>query len=173
MFRRTAASLVIVTGLVAGVSGCAFITPQATEIHYQASDGTEANVGPLQLRNFVIISDDGVHGTLVGAISNTSNQTVTTELKYFNAAGVQDHVIVSVDSLGVTPVGYDGTSGALSDIKTAPGELFPVYVQYGTDEGVEMDVPVLDGSQSQFATFVPTATPTPAVTATPTPTATN
>jgi hypothetical protein len=56
----------------------------------------------------------------------------------------------------------------LPSIDTKAGSLLPIYFQYGTEPGKQLDVPVLDGSLPQYATLLPTATPTPSVTPTPT-----
>ena len=38
------------------VTGCGYINPQQTSEQYAASDGTRTDVGPLQLRNMLIVS---------------------------------------------------------------------------------------------------------------------
>src|SRR6478735_2073237 len=41
------------------LTGCGYINPQQTTEQYSASDGTRTDLGPLQLRNMMIISDGG------------------------------------------------------------------------------------------------------------------
>jgi hypothetical protein len=47
-----------------------------------------------------------------------------------------------------------------------PGQYASVYVQYGTNDGQLVSVPVLDGSLEIYAPYVPEALP-PAVTLNP------
>jgi hypothetical protein len=52
------------------------------------------------------------------------------------------------------------------------GALLKIFVQYDTEQGRNMLLPVLDGSQSEYANLKPSPLPKPTSTATPTPTAT-
>ena len=49
-------------------AGCGYITPQQTSHQYSASDGIRADLGPLQLRNMLIVSSgENEPGRLIGA----------------------------------------------------------------------------------------------------------
>jgi hypothetical protein len=74
---------------------------------------------------------------------------------------------VTVKGNTIVSVGTDGPTVILDDVKAPPGSLFPVFMQYGDETGVELLVPVLDGTLTAYSTLVPTPTPTP----TPTPSA--
>ncbi|BAS07384.1 hypothetical protein AHiyo4_08060 [Arthrobacter sp. Hiyo4] len=51
--------------------------PQQTSHQYAASDGIRADLGPLQLRNMLIVSDGADKpGRLLGAVYNSSSQDV-------------------------------------------------------------------------------------------------
>ena len=39
-----------------GLTGCGYVNAQQTSHQYAASDGTRADVGPVQLRNMLIVS---------------------------------------------------------------------------------------------------------------------
>jgi len=69
------------TAAAIGVSlltaGCGYITPQQTSHQYSASDGIRADLGPLQLRNFLIVSGgEDEPGRLIGAVYNSSSKDV-------------------------------------------------------------------------------------------------
>ncbi|WP_446698703.1 hypothetical protein [Arthrobacter sp. H16F315] len=75
------------------VTGCGYINPQQTSQQYAASDGTQANVGPLQLRNMMIISSaEDKPGRVVGAVYNSSSTDVTLTIR--GSAGSQTQVPV-------------------------------------------------------------------------------
>jgi hypothetical protein len=46
-------------------------------------------------------------------------------------------------------------------IDEQPGALLTVFVQYGTVSGKNVQLPVLDGSESAYRTLLPSPTPTP------------
>ena len=55
-------------------------------------------------------------------------------------------------------------------VEPTPGSLTKIYIQYGDAEGVEMDVPVLNGDQETYTSLVPGgsgSTPETTVTTTP------
>ncbi len=161
MIARSAASIAIAAGLVLGASGCSFFAPQATAIHYDPSDGVSATVGPIGARNVLAISADGKTANLVFGLANDGSSPELVDFQYTDATGTKQTLTVYAAANKVTPVGYDGGETlTLTNIKTAVGGLFPVYMQYGTGAGKGITVPVLDGSQPQFATLVPTPEPT-------------
>ena len=43
----------------------------------------------------------------------------------------------------------------LDDLDTAPGQLFPVFFQYGDVTGSQLQVPVLDESSDFYAGLLP------------------
>ena len=64
------------------VTGCGYINPQQTSEQYSASDGTRTDLGPLQLRNFIIVSDgEDKPGRVIGAVYNTSSKDVVLTIK--------------------------------------------------------------------------------------------
>ena len=79
------------------VTGCGYINPQQTTEQYAASDGTQADVGPLQLRNMMIISaGEDKPGRVIGAVYNSSSEDVT--LTIAGADGSQTEVPVKQNS---------------------------------------------------------------------------
>ena len=47
----------------------------------------------------------------------------------------------------------------MTDLDVTPGQLLPVFVQYGTETGKMLQVPVLTGALPEYATLLPTPTP--------------
>jgi hypothetical protein len=71
---RLAASAVLAIGVVLGASGCSMLTYQATTEHYDASDGVSVDVGDLDLRNVLVVSEDGRDGSLVLTVINNGDK---------------------------------------------------------------------------------------------------
>ena len=64
------------------LTGCGYINPQQTSEQYSASDGTRTDLGALELRNFIIISDgEDKPGRVIGAVYNTSSNDVVLTIK--------------------------------------------------------------------------------------------
>lgn len=139
-------------GLVT-VTGCGYITPQQTTHQYTASDGVLADLGPLQLRNFLIVSaGEDRPGRLLGAVYNSSSQDV--KLTVNGAEGSQTEVSVKANSHTLLNESTDeallSTSGGIA------GSLVPVKItESGTNVNKTIDVPVLDGTLEEYKNYVP------------------
>jgi hypothetical protein len=174
---RLAASVVLAVGVAFATAGCNLVAPQATRAIYDPSDGVGATVGDVSIRNAMIISEDGEVGTLVVSLVNDTDETVSVEVQYEASTGRTSDTVDAVP--GRTEVRPDSTeSVTMEGLDTLPGSLFPVYFQYGSEEGKELLVPILTNALEAYATLTPapsatpTVTPTanPAQTALPTPT---
>jgi hypothetical protein len=150
---RLAASAVLAVGLVLGASGCSMLTYQATTEHYDASDGVSANVGDLDLRNILVVSEDGEDGNLVLTVVNTGEDDA--ELGVQVGEGGGEPLIIEVEAGATVSLGGDEEPLLLEGIDTQPGALVPIYFQYGTAEGIEKLVPVLDGRLPEYADLAP------------------
>ena len=94
MKARLAASAALALGIAIGGSGCAMITYQATTEKYDPSDGISADIGTLDLRNVLVVSEDGEDGNLVMTVVNTGENDVTLGVQ------VADGQTLEVDILG-------------------------------------------------------------------------
>jgi hypothetical protein len=143
--------------LLLGTTGCTFFAVQATNIVYQPSDGTAADVGDIKLLNMIALSADGTDVALVFSAVNTSGEPLSITLQADDATGETIVNSVNIAANSTTTVGDLGTSRIiLRDVNVTLGGLFPVYAQYGNNEGVQLMVPVLDGSTlSQYTELLP------------------
>ena len=79
------------------LTGCGYINAQQTTEQYSSSDGTRTDLGALQLRNFIIVSDgEDKPGRVIGAVYNTSSNDVVLTIK--GAEGSQTQVPVKKNS---------------------------------------------------------------------------
>ncbi|MFD1714561.1 DNA modification methylase [Amnibacterium flavum] len=170
MKLRAVATVMLAGSLALGLSACNFISPQRTLQKYDPSDGVGADLGGLDVRNVLLITEDGESATLVMSVINTSTDDRTLEVQYESSAAeaVAGKVNFDIDVAGQSIV---STSPAgekqivLQGIDSPAGALFSVYFQTGDSQGVDLPVPVLDATLEQYANLAPSPTPTP----TPTP----
>jgi hypothetical protein len=159
--NRTAARLTkilvvpVVVASAASVAGCA---PSVTNKPYEASDGINVTVGDVKGINLMLISGaKGDPGRLLGAFSNGGDDGTTVTV----APQGTDPASIDVDSSSTV---YLGTEDNQKDVVfpstgAAPGAVLPVTITVdGTSSTVS--VPVLDGTLPDYATLVPTASPT-------------
>ena len=162
MIARGAASLILVGALALGVTGCGFVTPQATLIQYQPSDGVQTDVGDIKVRNAIAISEDGVDASLVMTVLNTGADNATVTFQFVNADGEKTNVDVDVAARSRVSVGNTGEDQvSMRGISVALGGLLPVYVYAKGAEGSQLLVPVLSSENAEYTGLEPTAEPTP------------
>jgi len=152
--RRAVASVAVAALVLLGTSACNFVAPQATLEVYDASDGTSTTVGDVKVLNAMLFTEEGEEANLVASIVNESNTRVQLKLQYESGADAVDKRF-TVGAGEVQDLGPDDLDMTLEDISAKPGDLFPVYVQYGDVEGKQMLVPVLDGTLPEYADLMP------------------
>jgi hypothetical protein len=136
----------LAAALTAGVAGCTFLTPQATLIKYDPSDGVGGHVGDVKVLNAVaLINDSGDAVSLLVTLVNQSQQSVNLNIQYLS----DDEKTTSVQNLSRGSVtSFGGSKREEQLVITNPGVkaggLLPVYFQYGNHEGTQLLVPVLD-----------------------------
>ncbi len=151
---RLVATVAVGLTVALGATGCSIMAPQATTIEYSASDGVNVPAsGPLKVRNALIVADEsGTAGNFIAAIVNDTDAAQTLNI------GIDGRVAsVPVPANSVLSLGADGAQPlSVPALGAKPGEDISVAFQSGDGEGVEIYVPVLDGSLPYYAPFVPT-----------------
>lgn len=167
MRLRTGASIAAVALAASLLGGCSLFAEAQTQHPYDASDGVSVSVGDVRLLNALVITEDGVDGNLSAAAVNSGDRSVQLLLQYVSDG---DKVDIQV----ALPAGQTVTLGSgeygqvfLPGIDTTPGSLLTVYVQYGSEPGKQVSIPVLDASLPEYGGLIPTPTPTPTPTETP------
>jgi hypothetical protein len=154
-----------------GTAGCAFITPQETKNIVETSDGVNATVGDVHVRNATLISDDGTLASMLVSFVNVGDDSQKLTVQYEDGATgerVSQQVTIPGESV-ITSFGGDGGEQILLNNVSKPGSIFPVYFQAGDAEGKQVLVPVLNTSLPEYDGLAPTPTPTPTSTPTQTP----
>lgn len=151
MKARLAASAALALGIAIGGSGCAMITYQATTEEYDPSDGVSADIGDLEIRNILVVSEDGEEGNMVLSVTNSGTEDATLELQ---VAG--ESVEVDVDAgQTVSPGAGDEEPLLIERLDAEVGGLVPVFLTTEGAEGREIGVPVLDGRLPEYEDLVP------------------
>ncbi len=164
MTTRLAASLALAAVVLAGATGCTFITPQSTTVEYSASDGVNVDgAGPVVVRNALIVANDaGTAGNLVAALVNTSATAQTVTIQVEGLAPQQLRLLpgelVSLGSTTLANPGYGSTARTplpLPGFAGKPGTVARVFFQSGPELGVTASIPVLDGRLPHYAHLAP------------------
>ncbi len=159
--QRTVAAGIAATALLAA-TGCSAVSPQATTMEYSAGDGIVEDLGPLELRNILLISpSEGKPGTLLGTVFNTSSSDVQLIIE-----GATESATITVPGNGKFVFeDKDTENGTLDQISERPGALVDLPFTVNS-ETKELKIPVLDGTFERYQEFVPGGfTPEPTDTA--------
>jgi hypothetical protein len=150
---RIVIAAAIAVGVALGTTGCELIQPQATTRHYDASDGVGVNVGKLKLRNLIVLSDDGVIGSLLLTGVNTTGKPIDMVATYGSGNSVVQS-IPSSDLNGKTWGGHGDPQIILGNIDTQPGAMIEISFTDGA-ETVSTLVPVLTTGQPEYKGLQP------------------
>ena len=179
MIARGAASIILAGALALGMTGCGFVTPQATLIQYQPSDGVQTDLGDIKVRNAVAVSEDGTDASLLTTVLNTGDDDAVVTFQFVNAKGEKTNIDLEVAARSKVSVGNTGEDQiALRGLSVPVGALLPVFVYAKSAsgsylegaEGVELLVPTLSTTNAEYTGLEPTAEPTPTGTPTIAPT---
>ncbi len=155
MKSRLAASIALAAALLLATTGCTFGAQIATEKEYDPSDGVGTEVGELAVRNALLIGDDPETLNLVMTVVN-SGETDRRLSVQWSSGGERITESVFVTANGRTALGGSEQPQILVTGSTnVIGGLVPVFLSYGSVPGVELLVPVLDGSLPEYELFVP------------------
>ncbi|HET7414561.1 MAG TPA: hypothetical protein VFI97_02550 [Arthrobacter sp.] len=150
--RRAALATTIAAVATLSVTGCGYVTKQATTIEYAASDGVNGQVGPLELRNMLVIAEDADQpGRISGAVYNNSNQKVKLTMEGPDGGKAQ----LTVPAKGEYFIDNDAPPEIIEPAGAKPGALSLVtFETSGASE--DLTLPVLDDTFPRYATMMPT-----------------
>lgn len=155
--RKHFAVLATSAVILLGSTGCSAINAQATTKEYAASDGIGSDIGPVKLRNFMILSNgEDEPGRLVGTAVNDSDSPVRLTVE-----GAEGEAQVMVPANGeVRFEEQDDAAAQLQRTGAMPGSLSEVTVLVNTEEAT-VQVPVLDGALPEYRELIPGGYQTP------------
>ncbi len=155
--RAQRLSLIAAIGVGAmAFTGCSAINQQSTTLVYSASDGVRLDMGPLELRNVLIVSEAaGSAGSFTGTFYNTSDSDIT--LTVNGDQGSQTEITVAP---GVpTVLNSKADRSTLSTVAEGPGSYSMLELTSSTGETASLKVPILDGTLAEYKDLLPTEAP--------------
>lgn len=159
--QRAAAAGVIALAVL-GVSSCSAVNEQATVREYSPSDGIVENVGDVELRNILMVSNgDGEEGRLLGTVVNASSEDVE-----FSLATGGTTLTWNIEA-GDKVVFEDAAAAEVTvpNVDVKPGTGLRGDAGNGT-ETVEVNIPVVDGTLADYREYLPTPSAVPSEAAT-------
>ncbi len=152
---RVTAAIVGAIVVASGLTGCTFSAVQANQKAYNPSDGIGETIGDVKVRNALLVTGDGKTANLVVNIANDGVTNAQVQVSWKTATGRVSRN-VAVKAGGAVGFGPAGNQIILSGVDAPAGSLFPVFFQYGEQEGRDITVPVLDGQLKEYSALVPT-----------------
>jgi hypothetical protein len=149
---RKIATITIAASLMLGTSGCTFFSPIASRIEYTPSDGSQVTLKHVDARNFIYLSDGKGNGALIGSLVNRGLTSTSVKLQYTDAASSEKkEAFFTLLPSQKLDFGYNGATALDFDLGGKPGALVTVFVVADGEAGKAMNVPVLDGTLSEYA----------------------
>lgn len=154
MLNRKIAAVAIAAAVALGTTGCTFTSPVASLEVYDPSDGVNATVGKLQVRNFMYLTTPSGQGALFGSIVNQDHDAVATtvELHAHESEGATE-IPVSIGAGEKLDLGYNGGQAIPLGISVKAGAIVELHVSVGSEK-ITLNVPVLDGTFPEYAPLV-------------------
>jgi hypothetical protein len=156
---RVTASIVLAAAVALGTTSCNLLAPQATLKVYDPSDGVGATVGDVALRNAIVLADGEDTGFLLVTVINTGTSPHAVTIQVGAGEERQEFTLTVAGGSTTTYSSGDERRLELDPLQEPAGSVIPLFVQYGQEEGTEVDVPILE--QETFSDYA-TLTPTPA-----------
>jgi hypothetical protein len=153
---RIASTLALAAAIVLGLSGCGLFAPQATLEPYAPSDGVEASLQGVDVRNLLLVAaEDGEHFNVVFTGVNTGSSPVQLRIafEHESTSASADFVLEpGIQAFG-DPAGENGAT-VVSLPGLSVGATVTAYVQVAGAEDREVRVPVLDGTLVEYQPYV-------------------
>ena len=146
---------VAAVGAALALSACQTQSPVQTDDTYQPADGVAVDLGPVQVRDLVIISaGKDQPGVLSAAVSNKSG-----DAQRLAFALPQGQPVYAETKAYSQERLSDGSQVQLPSVPVSPGDVVTLTVQSPSAPAAVVIVPVLPAS-GYYATLAPTGAPT-------------
>ncbi|HRC40669.1 hypothetical protein [Nostocoides sp.] len=158
--RRTRV-LLSTAAIVAGstlLAGCQVISPRQTDVMYDAGDGVSIDVGDVEIRNLVVVSEKaGGPGVLSGAVGNPTDTPMTLTFAAKDDAGtVTGTATAQIPAHATVDLSADGPKVTLPAVAPRPGAMVLLTVSSPSAGDSPVEVPILT-PVGYYADFAPGA----------------
>lgn len=131
-------------------------SPVLTQNPYSASDGIRVSWesgAPIRAENVLVIAaEEGGDARIVGGVTNSSVQDAEVEIGFVD--GTSD--VISVPARSTVLLDGSATSDlVLADVPVPPGSTVAMTFSTPTQGTVQLQIPVLDGTLSEYEALVP------------------
>lgn len=157
MRARAVAAIALSGALALGLTGCNILLQPQTANSYDPSDGVGLDIGQLELRNVLVLTEDGKTGSLVGAAVNTTGSDLDFTVQW-SVGGSYHEVQLTARAHTTTRFGAAGDQIALTPLGEQAGGLLDAVVHTSTDQRA-LSIPVLDGTFVEYQDELPTQAP--------------
>jgi len=150
---RAFATTALAATLLVGTAGCGLLLEPATLQSYSPSDGINADVGDVGVRNALLIANTSGDGALVMTLVNSSDTLVFVNVELRGSVTLSASVAAypGINKIGIA----DDNPLVFTNAEVFAGTYSEVYFQYGNFEGALVTVPVLDGTEAIYAPYAP------------------
>ncbi len=149
---RKIATVAIAASLMLSTAGCTFVSPIASRIEYTPSDGSQVTLKHVDARNFIYLSDGKGNAALIGSLVNRGLTSTSVKLQFTDATtSEKKEAFFTLLPSQKLDFGYNGASALNFDLGGKPGSLVTMFVVADGEAGKAMNVPVLDGTLSEYA----------------------
>ncbi len=125
------------------LAGCQLLSPRQTDEMYDAGDGVSTNVGAIELRNLVIVSEkEGAPGVVSGAVGNPTAEAVTLSFTGSGEGGAP--VQVSIPAHSTLNLSSGTSKVVMPVIAERPGAMTLSTVSSAQAGNSPVSVPVLE-----------------------------
>ena len=153
LIRRFILASTIAASLALATAGCNMMSPVASQDYYAPSDGSQADLGRLKVRNLIyFVNKDGGYG-FFGAFANSGPDEIAFAIQYTDSDGKTNYREFSVAGYQVKNFGYQGTQPLKIQLPGNLGDMTSVLVYTETDQ-IDINLPVLDGTLPEYADLV-------------------
>ncbi|NBR64566.1 MAG: hypothetical protein EBS85_04860 [Micrococcales bacterium] len=153
LIRRAILGSAIALTAVFSTTACNFTSHVASLDYYAPSDGSQADVGRLKVRNLIYFTDNNGHTGFFGAFANSGSTEITFAIKYKNKTGQSEYREFNVGAYQLLNFGYQESKPLQLDLAGNPGDMVNVLVYTESDEA-SINVPIMDATLPQYTDLV-------------------
>ena len=152
---RLALAAIAATGLALGMTGCNLVTPQATTVHYNPSDGRNGESGQVSVRNVLLVVDpsDTTTASLNGTFSNGSDEVQGLSIE---VGGTQLQLQLEP---GLSIFGYPENQIVVQLPEAEPGQTINATVTATNGEALTLPLQVISTDVAGYEDLGPTTEP--------------
>jgi hypothetical protein len=151
LFVRRLAVSVLIASLALSTSACSLSSNVTSLKPYSPSDGQQVDLENIKARNFMYLVSESGQGFLIGSLVSSASEAKVVKIQYVdpNSQAKTDY-FVEIAPGAKLDFGYNGNPAISMPVVEIPGQtaLFYFLESETISDGVQ--VPVLDGTLSEY-----------------------